>query len=332
MKKLLPLVFLLLLLFSCKKELTSAEKHAQGLDADPEIIASLEKFSSECEGIFESDDGNLISIYPAHEEEDYLENVRVFEEFAKSADVDVFVAVPPRKMDALSKSLPDTFPREHSMRLNSLLELTLDKAKFIDLYPALSGKSEYAGELYFKTDHHWTADGAYLAYVEIADAMGYKPYDKDFFKTEVLLEEFRGSDFTKKNTSESVDRVIGVYPEGDYTTQLLTSQGEITSTFDGFFDYSKAKTNEPYAVYLGGNAPYVRVSCEGSEREVLLLVRDSFASALAPYLASHFDLVLIDARFFPVGISQVAKKEGAKKILILENMGSITEHTLRFMW
>ncbi|MBR5817549.1 MAG: hypothetical protein IKY62_02770, partial [Clostridia bacterium] len=80
-----------------------------------------------------------------------------------------------------------------------------------------------------------------------------------------------------------------------------------------------------------GNAPYITVRGDG-ERETLLLVRDSFASALVPFLASHFDLVLLDTRFFPGTVSEVAKRESADKILVLHNMGTLTEGTLKIKY
>ena len=45
-------------------------------------------------------------------------------------------------------------------------------------------------------------------------------------------------------------------------------------------------------------------------RERLLLIKDSYAHALAPFLARHYDLVLVDLR--PVD-----------RVLILENMDSL---------
>ncbi len=337
MKKFLVLaLFLLCVLSSCAPDLSPGEKHALGKEADPEILERLESFVKEHDGIYEAQDSNLISLYTWHEESGYLENIAKFSKFAEESDLPVYVAVPPRKMDALASSLPDTFPREHTLRLYALLKNSLaEDAVYVDLLSVLSGKSEFAGHLYFKTDHHWTADGAYLAYREIVKAMGKTPLALEEFKTEEVISEFRGSDFTKKNTSKSLDVVTGIYPDGEYTVEFVQSpyeSDENNRKIEGFFDYDKVKSSEPYAVYLGGNSPYVRVKKTGETNETLLVVRDSFANALAPFLAEHFDLVLIDPRFFPTGLSEIAEKENVSAMLILENMGSLTEHTVSFKW
>ena len=49
----------------------------------------------------------------------------------------------------------------------------LDETKKVNIYDTLmSHNDEY---LYFRTDHHWTALGAYYAYEEFAKAKGVKP-------------------------------------------------------------------------------------------------------------------------------------------------------------
>ncbi len=336
MKKILLLALCLVVLSSCAPALTAVEQHAAGGKINPETLDRLEDFVEDNGGIFEATDGNIISLYTWHEEEDYLDNLSVITRFAEKCSLPVYAAIPPRKMDALVSSLPDTFPFEHSERLFSLAknELENSSAHYVDLFSALKGKSEFAGHLYFKTDHHWTHEGAFLAYEEIVKKMGKTPLDYESFEKTELLSVFRGSDFTKKNDSLSSDVLTGAYPSGEWKLEQVSypeDSGENT-VISGFFDYPELKTNEPYAVYLGGNVPYVRITKEGEPRETLLVVRDSFASALAPFLACHFDLVLIDPRFFPTGLEQVAEKENASAVLIVENMGSMTEHKVKFMW
>ncbi len=330
-------MFLVLILTSCAEKLTPEERHASGGEPDPETLKELETFVGSVGGIYEAEDTNLISVYLGREESEYLENISVITRFADECDLPVFVAIPPRKMDALTSSLPEDFPFQHSERLFALVEREVEKSEveYVDLFFSLKGKSESAGQLYYKTDHHWTHEGAWRAYVAIVEKMGKKPLLFEEFTKLDLIEEFRGSDFTKKNTSDATDKVTGAYPEGKYTLEVVSSpydSGENNRTIDGFFDFDKLHSSEPYAVFLGGNTPYIRVRGEGENRETLLVVRDSFANALSPYLAYHFDLVLIDPRFFPTGLSDVALGEGADAVLILENMGSLTEHKIKFMW
>jgi len=320
MKKALILITALFLLTGCGVK-----------EPEKEVLEKLDRYVEENGGVLETEEA-LISLYAHRESEKYQEDYDTVKAFAEVCDLPVYVAFPPRKMDALTGVLPEDFPFEHSEYLYRLADKTLSgKCEYVDLYSALKGMED----TYFKTDHHWTHTGAWIAYREIASVMGLDPIPLDDFERVELLAQFRGSDFTKKPTSELWDCIAGVVPKGKFVTEIVNfpyDSEENNVLFDGFYDTSKLKTNEPYAVFLGGNNPYIRVRKTGESRDTIVVVRDSFANALTPFLACHFDVVLIDPRFYPTGISKVAEAENASAVLILENMGSITESDLKFKW
>ena len=69
----------------------------------------------------------------------------------------------------------------------------------------------------------------------------------------------------------------------------------------------------------------VTVEKEGEDRPTLLIFRDSFASSLAPFLAQHFDLVLLNlsSRRDFTNVTESAREYGAHRVLVvytLENL------------
>ncbi len=282
-------------------------------------------------GIYFSEDSNLISLYAYHGKKAFLENVREVTDFADDCPLEVFVAVPPRKMDVLNKSLPDSFPFDVSKSLFAVIKESV--ARYIDLRSLFFDKSEYAGHLYFKTDHHWTSDGAYLAYREIISALGQEPIKEEDFEKILFTDTYRGSDWSKLKKDDVFDSIYLYYHES-FSDMKVTSvsfpfDDELNNTVQPSFYLTDRKDSyDPYTVYFGGNSAYIRIEKEG-EREKLLVLRDSFASALAPFLACHYDLVLIDPRFYPERISKAIEREKPDKILIVENMGSFTENTIK---
>lgn len=323
MKRILLLFLLVLLLTSCGKIEPPSE----------EVLESLDSFVEDNGGIFEASDGTLISLYPHHEESAYTDDYNTIRELADSCELPVYVAIPPRKMDALISLLPQNFPVEHTEYLYLMAEDIIGKsdAVYVDLYKPLRDNLK----AYFKTDHHWSDEGAYIAYTELCSAMGLEAVPRESIATEVLIENYQGSDHTKKPESTATDTVTGPLPEGEYMTELVRfpyDSQENNIPFESFYDYSQLETLEKYGVFLGGNEPYIRVTRVGEERECLLIIRDSFASALVPYLACHFDVVLIDPRFYPEGISKAAEREEAFAILVVENMGSVTESEIKIKW
>ncbi|MGN1127497.1 MAG: hypothetical protein ACI4T6_00920, partial [Candidatus Flemingiibacterium sp.] len=58
-------------------------------------------------------------------------------------------------------------------------------------------------------------------------------------------------------------------------------------------------------------------------REKLVLIKDSFGHSLAPFLAAHFDLEIIDLRYFKTPAIDFVKESGASRVLFIYNMDSI---------
>ena len=284
-------------------------------------IRESEEFISEYGKVFTAKDGTLISLYSYHGEEAFKKNLDAVITFEKDCPLDVFVAIPPRKMDALISLLPEDFKSEPAEHLFEIAEKST--ANFIDLLDAMREK----GDFYFKTDHHWTSSGAYRAYCEIVTSMGIAHFPENYFEKVLFTESYRGSDHGKKST-DYYDSIF-LYYSPRYTDFEVTfvsypyDSDENNIVYHEMYLTDRRDSFDPYTVYFGGNNPYITVR-DGSERDTLLIIRDSFASALAPFLAEHFDLVLIDPRFYPDKLRKAILYESVDSVLIVENMGSFT--------
>lgn len=303
-------------------------------ESEEEIIHKSEEAVSHYNGLYIDEDGTIISLYPYHGKEGFLKNMESVNKLGDASSIPVYLAIPPRKMDVLE--VPEDIDRAPS---NALFDLAKEESlrhnvTYIDLLSVMDGE-----ELYFKTDHHWTSKGAYLAYCEIIRKMGKEPISEADFTIEIASEKYRGSDYGKTDKSPEYtlfDTIELYYPKDyeDYTTTIVSApydSDENNETFEGMYDLKAAESWDPYRVYFRGNTPYITIRKSG-ERETLLMVRDSFASALAPFLAIHFDIVMTDPRFCPEKLSETVKRENVSAILVLENMGTFTENTIKFKY
>lgn len=301
-----------------------------------EKTGKLHYYVEKYNGVYYADDGNIISLYDYHGKDAFMNNLDTVTDFAEECPLDVYVAIPPRKMDALTSSLPEDFPHTDMTSLFKLAEKEVEKSGgiYVDLHTLLAGKSEYAGQLYFKTDHHWTSQGAYLAYREIVSALGKTPLEEDDFEIVLFTDSYRGSDYNK-HPADEYDEIYLYYSEG-YPDFKVTEvrfpydKSENNVTLSGMYLEERLDSFDPYTVYFGGNVPYITIS--RGQRETLLVIRDSFASALAPLIAQHFNVVMVDPRFYPSAMKTVIEREEVDLVLILENMGSYTENTIKFKY
>lgn len=297
------------------------------------LIKASEETVAKYGGLYIDGDGSIISLYAYHGREAFLKNLNEITDLG-DCGLPVYLAIPPMKMDVME--LPEDIDVTPYRELFSLAEEECQRngVGYIDLLSVMAGDG-----LYFSTDHHWTSRGAYLAYREIAAAMGWTPADEESFRIETAHEKYRGSDWGKSDKAEEYtvyDTIDLYYSEdyGDYVTTIVShpyDTDENNRVIGGMYSMEKLESWDPYTVYFEGNTPYITVR-NGEERETLMIVRDSFASALAPFLALHCDIVMIDPRFYPERLSKAVEREDVSAILVLENMGSFTENNIKIKY
>ena len=182
-----------------------------------------------------------------------------------------------------------------------------------DLRPAFleSGRWE---ELFFVTDHHWNADGAFLAYQALAAELearyGYATdpacTDPDRYERTVYEDLFLGSQGKRVGSLYAGVDDLAVYtPKFDtsftYTTPYETRSGSFQQALC-FPEHLQRDwfNGNPYVYYSGGDfaiSTIVNEDCPDGPTVVLL--RESFSCALTPFLAqSCGTLVTIDLRYF----------------------------------
>lgn len=197
------------------------------------------------------------------------------------------------------------------------------KTIFVNALPSLEAhKSEY---IYFRTDHHWTARGAYYGYIAYAKAHGFEPEPLENFKAETQ-ENFLGSRY-KLNTK------LGAYPDAieyfkhpDYKNfkyQVL-KEGAFKSTelINPYF----LKTESKYAVFMGGDHPVAIIESGVKNGETLMVLKDSFANAFVPFLAPHYEkIVILDPRHQAVNLMDAIKKYSPTEILFLNTIHSASK-------
>lgn len=193
----------------------------------------------------------------------------------------------------------------------------------LDMRRALDGHNgEY---VYYRTDHHHTSLGAYYAYAYLAPRLGFEANDIGHYRRETLSGEFFGTTYSKSGAKWiAPDSVEAFHWDGD---------GAVTVSVDGkeprtgmyFEEYLDKK--DKYSVFLGGNNARVNVRAvldgEG-ERAKLLIVKDSFAHSLAPFLAEHFDITMIDPRYYKKPLIKLVEDEGFDAVLVCCNMDTLS--------
>ncbi|MCD7822779.1 MAG: hypothetical protein LUG86_01980 [Oscillospiraceae bacterium] len=195
----------------------------------------------------------------------------------------------------------------------------------IDVYSTLyMSREEY---IYYRTDHHWTSKGAYLAYIQAADSMGYTASSIDKFDVRYASHSFYGSLHSKVLYSGIQADSIEFYLSNTRTVSKVTTDEEGNVTYTSVFDESYLSRKDKYLCYLGSNTALTQVVSDSAGGK-LLVIKDSYANCLIPFLAENYcEIDVIDLRYLTTLANYIDDLAEYDSILILYNAQNFAEDT-----
>ena len=195
----------------------------------------------------------------------------------------------------------------------------------VDIYDALDyHKDQY---LYFNTDTHWAPLGAYWAYTAFCEAANQTAAPLSDF-TVSTVEDFTGYLYVATGESclaENPDHIDLYEPGFDYTIEL-SYDGVSFTELSGMYAPDEGMG---YSMVLWGDNPLVRVTNhDDASGRKLLLVKDSYGNAIAPFLAANYSEVHVaDFRSFPGKLPAYCQENGITDVLFFNNVMSANTYS-----
>jgi hypothetical protein len=171
--------------------------------------------------------------------------------------------------------------------------------------------------LYYKNDHHWTLQGAYVAYTVLCEQWEITPQPFESFSVEYQT-DFLGTYFAKAKPSKVIaDRL-------EFFDPNIHSYRVGDKIFDSIIDRKKLSTHDKYGAFLHGNIGLSTIIVKESDTPTrLLVIKDSYANSLIPFLTEHFDeIVIVDLRHFSGSLSAIMQSESFNQILFIQNFAN----------
>ena len=245
----------------------------------------------------------------------YDENkARKFIKYVNDIDVkDKYIAICPDKGEVYRDRLPKgaIFSDETKVlnRYKNEIEGT-----YIDLYTLMMNhKDEY---IFYKSDHHWR-EGAYLAYKELTRTVGLEE-----MKTieKVTCDNFRGSlDSKSSYYNSAVDEILFYLPKNYDNIKVKGDDKEIK-----VLDKDELKNKDKYKALFSGNYGLVEIEGNPSSDKTLLIIKDSFANAVASLLTNEYKTIyMVDKRFFNQKINDFIKENDIDTCLVLGSVNGL---------
>lgn len=295
------------------------------------LKALSERSMMRCEnnGIIFGCDGYLVKNHVYEDTDIYDENLKAIEDFCKkyeSEGINTEVFFAPRGVDVLKDKLPEIYSNSYDRSIWDKAQITIPE---LILSNSEIEKASLSGEyVWYKNDHHWTPFGAYEGYRKIISRFGGSVKDISSFEYESISDEFFGTVWSESGIVNGVADELFILRDREKYSIVNYDKGEI---YDSFYFMEKALTKDKYGVFFGGNFGHIGIY-GGGERETLVIIKDSFANCLVPFLACHFNIEMYDLRYFEGSIREELESVNEDKILLIYGIDTVvTDASVRLL-
>lgn len=274
--------------------------------------------------VYIGSDNQLFEEFKITSNDDLFNKVDVINEFKKAnEDLLVNFMLVPTATSILDDKLPLYAPVNDEIEyINNVKSYLLDDIKFIPIYDKLkANKNEY---IYYKTDHHWTTDGAYLGYEAFCESTGIEATNKEDFEKIIGSNDFYGSLSSKVGLFGLYKDKLNIYipKNSNMLVNYVMEQKKDTSLFNS----DKLKHKDKYQVFLNGNHPLIEIETDKNLDKKILVIKDSFANNFVPFLTENYgNIFLIDLRYYTESINEFIKNNDINEVLFLYNVNTFNE-------
>lgn len=279
----------------------------------------------ESNGVYLGTNGYLIQDVIPPTEEDLKEKIEAIHSFDQATpEMQKYVMLVPTAAALYKDKLPKyAVIGDQGAYLKKVKQWLHPNLRFIDVFPSLYAERDQP--IYYKTDHHWTTKGAYIAYLELCREMGLTPQKEEDFNIQQVTDEFYGSLYSKSGFRHIQPDRLELYLPKDQAKSTVTYVDEEKTT-DSLYAMEQLHRKDKYAVFLNGNHARIHIKTANPSGRKLLVVKDSYANSLIPFLLKHFsEINVVDLRYYEENLASFANEQGIQDMLLLYNANTFFE-------
>lgn len=248
-------------------------------------------------------------------EKQFDKNLGALELFSSRHPGMVDIMIVPSSSLILSSLLPYDAPiADETIYQDEIVTRLSQTATVYDMRQTLSAHQE--DYIYYRTDHHWTSYGAYLAYCDYVQSKGLAPFDLTTW-TPTEVPDFYGTNYSSARKYNTVPDTITFYDLPNILTVYnLDPSGQETREEGGLYNKDDFVTRDKYKAFLRGNNGYSTLTGDGDGR--ILVVKDSYANCFIPYLTANYaEIGIVDFRYTNEKIDSIIARGNYDRVLVL---------------
>lgn len=196
--------------------------------------------------------------------------------------------------------------------------------KTVDIFDTLkSHNDEY---IYFRTDHHWTADGAFYAYEEFCKAKGITEIPREKRKKDTF-EGFLGSFYSNLQNQDMKNNPDTIYAYEPIGTNDMTYWNDDGSEqkWNVIMDVNGWDKGTLYSTFVGGDTPMAVIeNPKVTDGSTCVVMKESYGNAFIPFLVDHYSTIyILDYRYSNVNVIDFVKEKQADDLICINNISLI---------
>jgi hypothetical protein len=210
----------------------------------------------------------------------------------------------PNKSSIYPEFLPDWVQPSVSPALNSFLR-TINQPLYVDTTTAVkSAKSNFSIPLYYKTDSHWNAMGAWIAFYAFTQEVSRNNAELHWLSAQ----QVHFSTVYKRSGGDLslLLRMTEILQDDAINFNIVTEKPIVTEWYD-FNSGNLITSGDNQSIYIPHDKPPMLVkSKQALNKTKVLWIHDSFGTELEPFMSATFTEIL-QVHYLAINSEQFAK-------------------------
>lgn len=254
-------------------------------------------------------------------------SIKAINNFAQNnPEVKTYFMLAPTSGGIYSDQLPKNAPNlnQNSFIENIYSQLS-DTICSVDAFSTLdANKDKY---IYYRTDHHWTSLGAYLAYTACAGKLGISKNDISKYDIQHVADDFEGTLYSKAlYDGVQPDAMDIYYYKGSSNVKSYdVSDGKDEKSYSSIYFNDYLDKKDKYSVFTGPNVPLATINTNVKNGKSIVIFKDSYANSFVPFLTEDYSkITMIDLRYINTSYNNIINMSEYDDALFLYNVSTFT--------
>lgn len=291
---------------------------------------NLEIGNNGASGVYKCDNGYLIN-KPVSTDNKVEKNTNAIVKFKDNVDVPITVMFAPSTGYIADDVLPTVHDEYNDDTYFESASKTFENngIAFVDLRETFKDAYSNGSQLYYKTDHHWTTEGAYTAYAQLCKNLATEPVAKESLNVE-KYDDFYGTTYSTSGFWLTDPDTVEVWnnPENTDNIKVTITEGTEVNEYDSMYFYDHIEEDDKYPVFIDGNHALTEITNSEAEGGTIIVIKDSFSHCLAPFLAENYSkVILVDMRYYKQSVSNIVAQEKPEQILVMYGIDNFATDT-----